>query len=329
MYPTKKIDSLSIQDGYVCITQAITQLDRTEREPTWAECTNTLYCYHKNSTPQVTAVHLCLERHHALLFLTCRGDGTMWPHCFQLLRWDNMTSAKALWTSKSTFISMTLNSLPIKDKSPFHMRSSICQCHHTKERGNLFMLNMPPISTFGCPLEHCFLIKRGSLSSSLFLNRHVSLIPLYSAWNSHDNISFNYSFLWLPSSRHSTLLSSSSLPVPAKRKSDTWACIEIALIFTHHTLAGAMAFIWLGEHTLPEKLWGGGGRGGEGLGDEWNGAKCARTELTRLPSSYTAAASLFTLTGGRLRAKISSHFLTEGQGDTVLRMNGHVMLSML
>lgn len=176
-----------------------------------------------------------------------------------------MTSAKALWTSKSTFISMTLNSLPIKDKSPFHTRGSICQCHHTKERGNLFMLNMPPISTFGCPFEHCFLIKRGSLSSSLFLNRHVSLIPLYPAWNSHDNISFNYSFLWIPSSRHSTLLSSSSHPVPAKRKSDTWACIEIALIFTHHTLAGAMAFICkLGEHTLPEKLWGGGGWWGRG-----------------------------------------------------------------
>lgn len=55
-------------------------------------------------------------------------------------------------------------------------------------------------------------------------------------------------FLWLPSRCHSTLLSSSSHHVPAKRKSDTWACIEIALIFTHHTLAGAMAFIC--------KLWG-------------------------------------------------------------------------
>lgn len=79
-----------------------------------------------------------------------------------------MTSAKALRTSKSTFISMTLNSLPIKDKSPFHTRSSICQCHHTKERGNLFMPNMPPVSTFGRPFEHCFLIKRGSLSSLFF-----------------------------------------------------------------------------------------------------------------------------------------------------------------
>lgn len=54
-----------------------------------------------------------------------------------------------------------------------------------------------------------------------------------------------------PSSPHSTLLPSSSHHVPAKRKSDTWACIEIALIFTHHTLAGAVAFICkLGEHTL-------------------------------------------------------------------------------
>lgn len=68
---------------------------------------------------------------------------------------------------------------------------------------------------------------------------------------------------------------------------------------------------------------------GGGVVDEWNGVQCAGTELTQLPSSHTSAASLFTLTGGRLRAKISSHFLTEGQGDTVLRMNGHVMLSML
>lgn len=84
-----------------------------------------------------------------------------------------------------------------------------------------------------------------------------------------------------------------------------------------------------GTHTLPEeKLWV-GDRWGGGVVDEWNGAQCAGTELTQLPSSHTSAASLFTLTGSRLRAKISSHVLTEGQGDTVLRMNGHVMLSML
>lgn len=68
---------------------------------------------------------------------------------------------------------------------------------------------------------------------------------------------------------------------------------------------------------------------GEGPLNEWNGAQCGGTALTQLPSSRTSAASLFTLTGSRLRAKISSHFLTEGQRDTVLRMNGHVMLSML
>lgn len=68
---------------------------------------------------------------------------------------------------------------------------------------------------------------------------------------------------------------------------------------------------------------------GEGRLNEWNGAQCGGTALTQLPSSRTSAASLFTLTGSRLRAKISSHFLTEGQRDTVLRMNGHVMLSML
>lgn len=68
---------------------------------------------------------------------------------------------------------------------------------------------------------------------------------------------------------------------------------------------------------------------GEGRLNEWNRAQCGGTALTQLPSSRTSAASLFTLTGSRLRAKISGHFLTEGQRDTVLRMNGHVMLSML
>lgn len=48
-----------------------------------------------------------------------------------------------------------------------------------------------------------------------------------------------------------------------------------------------------------------------------------------IPYLCSLPASLLKLTGGGLRAKISSHFLTEGQGDTVLRMNGHVMLSML
>lgn len=140
--------------------------------------------------------------------------------------------------------------------------------------------------------------------------------------------------LWLPSGCHSTLLSSSSHHVPAKRKSDTWVCIETALTFPHHTLAGAggpMAFISkLREHAPPgEKLWGGGSGWGEGqlmsgTGRNANGRSWPNSPhpIPRLPPSSHWQA-------GRLRAKISSHFLTEGQGDTVLRMNGHVMLSML
>lgn len=87
-------------------------------------------------------------------------------HLRCLLGGDNGSSVKAVWTSKSTFISMTLNSLPLKDKSPFKAQSCICQCHCTKERGNLFMPNMPPVYTFGRPFEHYFLIERGSLSCS-------------------------------------------------------------------------------------------------------------------------------------------------------------------
>lgn len=144
---------------------------------------------------------------------------------------------------------MTLNSLPIKDKSPFHTGSSICQCHHTKERGNLFMPNMPPVSTFGRPFEHCFLIKRGSLSSLFFFfSSNVSLIPLSSARNSHDNISFNYSFIVTTIRVAIQPFSPPQANTYLQRgkKSDTWVCIETALIFTHHTLAGArgpMAFI--------------------------------------------------------------------------------------
>ena len=144
-----------------------------------------------------------------------------------------MTSVKALWTSKSTFISMTLNSLPIKDKSPFHTRSSICQCHHTKERGNLFMPNMPPVSNFGRPFEHCFLIKRGPLSSLFFF--FLTGMSLWYHFPQLEIVTITYLsitvLLWLPSGCHSTLLSSSSHHVPAKRKSDTWVCIETALTF--------------------------------------------------------------------------------------------------
>lgn len=125
----------------------------------------------------------------------------MWPRRFHLLEWDNMTSAKALWTSKSTFISMTLNSLPIKDKSPFHTGSSICQCHHTKERGNLFMPNMPPVSTFGRPFEHCFLIKRGSLSSLFFF--FLAAMSLWYHFPQLEIVTITYLsitvLLWLPS----------------------------------------------------------------------------------------------------------------------------------
>lgn len=72
--------------------------------------------------------------------------------------------------------------------------------------------------------------------------------------------------LWLPSGCHSTLLSSPSQHVPAKRNSDTRVCIETAPIFTHHTLAGVggpLAFICkLREHAPPgETLWGGDGWG--------------------------------------------------------------------
>lgn len=66
--------------------------------------------------------------------------------------------------------------------------------------------------------------------------------------------------LWLPSGCHSTLLSSSSYRIPAKWKSDTWVCIETALIFTHHTLAGArdqwlLSASWGKTHRL-ERIWG-------------------------------------------------------------------------
>ncbi len=176
-----------------------------------------------------------------------------------------MTSAKALWTSKSTFISMTLNSLPIKDKSPFHTRSSICQCHHTKERGNLFMPNMPPVSTFGRPFEHCFLIKRGSLSS-LFFSRNVSLIPLSSAWNSHDNISFNYSFI--VTTIRLPFNPSLLLKPPRTCKAEKWHTgLHRNSSDFHPSHTGRSrrprAFIWkLREHAPPgEKLWGGGGWG--------------------------------------------------------------------
>lgn len=216
----------------------------------------------------------------------------MWQRFFHLLEQDNVASAKALWTSKSTFISMTLNLLPIKDKSPFHTQSSICQCHHTKEKGNLFMPNMPPISTFSCPFEHCFLIKRGSLSwfhffsPFFFLNRNISLILLASAWNSHDNISFNYSFIVTTIQLPFNLsLSSSSNYIPAKRECDTWACIEIALISTHHTLAGAIAFICRQRGTRRLKRSSGVATGGRRGTDEWSWVQRAGTQLTQLPSS--------------------------------------------
>lgn len=108
--------------------------------------------------PQNHLQNSCARRDIALSPFdeSSRGHGTMWQNCFHLLEWDNMTSAKAFWTSKSTFIFMTLNSLPIKDKSPFHTRSSICQCHHTKERGNFFMPNMPPVQLLVAPLSTVF-----------------------------------------------------------------------------------------------------------------------------------------------------------------------------
>lgn len=149
-------------------------------------------CYHNNNTSEPTAVQLCLERRHTRRLTNqvagmapcdsatsiCRSEII----CLQLKPSEPQRARSSPW----------LNSLPIKDKSPFHTRSSICQCHHTKERANLFMPNMPPVSTFGRPFEHCFLIKRGSLSSLFFfLSTNVSLIPLSSAWSSHDNISFN------------------------------------------------------------------------------------------------------------------------------------------
>lgn len=128
--------------------------------------------------------------------------------------------------------------------------------------------------------------------------------------------------LWPPSSCYSTLLSSSH-HVPARSKSDTWVCIEIALIFTQWLLSASQG----SADCLRRSC--GVATGGGGAADAPNGAQSAGTALTQLPPCHTSAASLLTLTGGRLRAKISSHFLTEGQRDTVLRMNGHVMSSML
>lgn len=97
-----------------------------------------------------------------------------------------------------------------------------------------------------------------------------------------------------------------------------------------HTGGGNSFYLQAEGNTPPEeKLWGGNGEGGGGGTDEWYWVVCAGTQLTRLPSSRSSAASLFTLTACRLRAKISSHFLTEGHRDTVLRINGHIMLSML
>lgn len=203
----------------------------------------------------------------------------MWQRFFHLLEQDNVASAKALWTSKSTFISMTLNLLPIKDKSPFHMQSSICQCHHTKEKGNLFMPNMPPISTFSCPFEHCFLIKRGSLSwfhfFSPFLNRNIFLIPLASAWNSHDNISFNYSFIVTTIQLPFNL--SLFLKPPHTCKEGKWHMglhRNSSDFHPSHTGRGNSFYLQVERNTLPkEKLWGGNG----GRRDHWRvvlGAVC-------------------------------------------------------
>lgn len=140
----------------------------------------------------------------------------MWKHCFHLLKQDNMTAAKALWTSKSTFISMTLNSLPIKDKSPFHTLSSICQCHHTKEGGNLFMPNMPPISTFGCPFEHCFSIKVAPFLFQTQMSLWFHSLQLEIAMITYLSIRV---LLWLPSHCHSTLL---LLRTPSTSKVGKW-----------------------------------------------------------------------------------------------------------
>lgn len=140
----------------ICATHSITKFCPYRQQ---ARVTSMYKCTTITITiPQNHPQNSCAQRDIALSPFdeSSRGHGTMWQCCFHLLEWDNVTSAKAFWTSKSTFISMTLNSLPIKDKSPFHTRSSICQCHHTKERGNLFMPNMPPVQLLVAPLSTVF-----------------------------------------------------------------------------------------------------------------------------------------------------------------------------
>lgn len=108
---------------------------------------------------------LCLERQYDLRFdESSPGDGTMWQYSLHLSEWDNMTPAKPLWTSKSTFISMTLNSLPIKDKSPFSHTQLYLSVSPHKGEGQLIHAKHASSFNFCRPLWALFLIKRGSLS---------------------------------------------------------------------------------------------------------------------------------------------------------------------
>lgn len=159
------------------------------------------------------------------------------------------------------------------------------------------------------------------------------MIPLSSAWNSHDNISFNYSFIvtiirlpFNPSlllkpphtckaeKWHMGLHRNSSdfLPSHTGRSRGTNG-FYLKAEGTRTAWREAVGWQWMGEGTLMS------GTGRNVRGRSWPNSLHPIPRL--LPSSHWQA--------GRLRAKISSHFLTEGQGDTVLRMNGHVMLSML
>ncbi len=115
----------------------------------------------------------------------------IWVH-YEPIEPQRTCSFPWLWFHYASKISVSL--------SP--SQNSICQCHRTKARGNLFMPNMPPDSTFGSPFERSFLIKRGLLSSPLAEECFWYLPLLLCLWTQcqllrrvgHDNISFNYSF---------------------------------------------------------------------------------------------------------------------------------------
>lgn len=62
----------------------------------------------------------------------------------------------------------------------------------------------------------------------------------------------------------------------------------------------------------------------------WDGVPSEREDTpSTTPPTQTFSTPFKNRQEGRLRPEISRRVLTEGQRDTVLRMNGHVTLSML